>query len=424
VDKADVIVLINSNPMETYPSFGWKIRQAAKKGTKIIVINSNRIDPVRHATLWLQPRKGTSTYVLSAIMKHIVELNRYDNKFIEENTENFKSFEDFITGFDVEEISYVAGVLPEKITKAANIMSQGSPKIMVVYDFDNPIDRSIGDLPAIANLLLLTGNIKEQGRGLILLQKHSNTMGLYDMGGEPGFLPGRISLDSQENRKNIDQLWGNKVRLSVKKDDIRDLFLNNKIKGVIIIGENPLENPSEARMLRGTDFILTTDLFMTETCRFSDMILPASAPAESGGSYTRLDRKVQSFPSAYPPPSGKTTLEIICQISELMGKNIDILTPEKAFEEIKKINYLYKGIDLDSKEECKHFWTHDLKGSCCTALYCGNFATTSGKAIFTTYPVDTKTFYVDDYSINVIESRYREWIKKLFSKEKKIPVIV
>ncbi len=82
-------------------------------------------------------------------------------------------------------------------------MTEGNPKVMVVYDQDSHIERAAGDLSAIADLLLLTGNMGKKSRGLILLQKHSNSMGLFDNGAEPGFLPGRLSLENGRCQEKI-----------------------------------------------------------------------------------------------------------------------------------------------------------------------------------------------------------------------------
>lgn len=426
VFESDVIILVNADPMETHPSFGWKIRDARRKGAKLIVVNSNRIDPVRHADLWLQPRRGTNTHVLSAIMNEIVRGKVYNEKFVEERTDNFEALKNFLKDFTTEDVSHIAGVLPEKMKKAANIITDGNPKVMVIYDHDNPIDRAVGDMEALSNLLSITGNLGKKGSGLILLQKHSNTVGLYDMGAEPGFLPGRVKLEDGKAREMTEKVWGTKLpgKPAINNGDIKELFLSGKIKAALVIGEDPLENPAEAKYFRRLHFLAVMDLFTTETTRYADIILPASTHIESGGSFTRLDRKVQKFPPAFPSPSGKTNLEVLCELASLMGGSMDFDSNEEVFEEIKKINPLYARVDPEDEEKGCHFWNTDVKGNSCEILYRDEFATPDGKAHLSAYRVETRTFHGEEFYYNAIEARYNSWIKKLFMKGKIIPVPV
>ncbi|MCD4782430.1 MAG: molybdopterin-dependent oxidoreductase [Candidatus Eremiobacteraeota bacterium] len=426
VFESDVIILVNSDPTETHPSFGRKIRDARKKGAKLIVINSNRIDPVKHADLWLQPRRGTNTHVLSAIMNEIIRNKAYDEKFVEERTNNFEALKNFLKGFIAEDIAHIAGVLPGKMKKAANIITDQNPNVMVIYDHSNPIDRAVGDMEALSNLLSITGNIGKKGSGLILLQKHSNSVGLYDMGAEPGFLPGRVNLEDSKMRKMTEKVWGTKLpaKPSINNGDIKDIFLSGKIKAVLVIGEDPLENPAEAKYFRKLHFLAVMDLFKTETARYADIILPASTHIESGGSFTRLDRKVQKFPPAFPAPSGKTNLEVICELASLMGSPMKFENNEEVFEEIKKINPLYTCVTPGDEEKGCSFWNTDCKGNSCEILYRNEFATPDGKTQLSAYRVGTRTFHGEEFNYNVIEARYNSWIKKLFLKGKVIPVSV
>jgi len=424
--ESDVIVLVNADPMETHPSFGWKIREARRKGAKLIVINSNRIDPVRHADLWLQPRRGTNTHVLSAVMNEIIKNNAFDKKFIEERTNNFESLKNFLKGFTAEDVSHTAGVLSGKMKKAANIITEGNPKVMVIYDHDNPIDRAVGDIEALANLLSITGNIGKKGSGLILLQKDSNTVGLYDMGGEPGYLPGREKLEDPATREIIQKIWGMKlpVKPAVNDGDIRDIFLSGKIKAAIVFGEDPLENPAEVKYLRKLHFLAVMDLFKTETTRYADIILPASTHIESGGSFTRLDRKVQKFPPAFPSPSGKTNLEVINELATLMGTDFKFRNNDEVFDEIKRVNHLYSRIDMKNGEKSCRFWNTDVDGNACEILYRDKFATPDGKSHLSAYRVETRAFNEKEFYYNAISARYNRWVKKLFLKGKVIPVPV
>lgn len=428
ISGADVILLINSDPMKTHPSFGWKIREAVRNGAKVIVVNSNRIDPVRHAALWMQPRKGTATHVLNAVMNEIIKNGGEDKEFISDKTTGYETFKNFIKDFEADEVGHVAGVIPDKMRKAAKLMTEGNPKVMVVYDQDSHQERAAGDLSAIADLLLLTGNMGRKSRGLILLQKHSNSMGIFDNGAEPGFLPGRVSLENSDARKKFEEAWGVKLpeKSILKNMDIEDLFLSGKVKAALIIGEDPLENPGERKHFRGMEFIAVMDLFMTESVAMADVILPASSYIEGGGTFTGMDRKVRQFSPAFPPPAGMTNLQIIGKLTELMadGSRKSEIGAEEVFEEIRRMNSLYGNVDPGSENKARHYWTAGCDKGDCSCLFCGNFATEDGKAHFAAYRVETGTYHAPEFSFNAIEHRYKDWIRKLFVKGGKVPVAV
>jgi formate dehydrogenase major subunit len=422
LQEADVILLFNADPLESHPSFGWKIREAQKRGVRVIVISSSRTEPVRYASLWLQPRRGTGTRVLSAMMREMVENGTIDCEFIRQRVEGFEGFKEFLSGFPAATVSPVAGVMAEKIRGGADILSRGNPRVVAVYDFDNPLDRAAGDLQALASLLLLTGNVGRKGSGLLLLQKHCNTTGLYDMGGEPGYLPGRRPITDAQARTEVERAWNTVLPAGPAADGlgIPDLFLSGKIKAALVIGEDPLENPGEVKYFRKLEFLAVADLFTTETTAWADVILPASTAVESGGSYTGLDRKVQAFPPAFPPPGGLTTLQILSGLSAALEKPMGLGDPPSVFREMQKVNPLYAPIGPAGGI------TRWSAGSAAGEgiMYTQSFALPGGRAVLSPYPLDMTPFPADDFTGSSIESRYRDWVSRLFLKGSLIPMAV
>jgi predicted molibdopterin-dependent oxidoreductase YjgC len=235
------------------------------------------------------------------------------------------------------------------------MITKDKPSVMVVYDFDNTTSRAEGDLEAITNLLLMMGNIGKQGAGLILLQKHANTVGFYDM--------------------------THASASSANYETFRDKLLSGKIKASVIIGENPLKNPDDVKYFKNMEFIAVMDLFRTETMEYADVVLPASTHAGTGGTFTGLDRKVQRFPAAVPSQAGKNNIEILSALAKGMGKTFDYKNPDDVFNEIKQAIPNYNSIDFNKHE----YWTASCENCKVDFLYCCDFATDDGKAVFSVY---------------------------------------
>lgn len=344
IQDADVILLINADPTESHPVLGWKIKDAVRNGAKLIIMNSARISLSSSAELWLQPRRGTSAYAIAAIMQEILSRDAHNQSFITEETENFDEFRRFLKSVSAHEAATLSGVHAEDLAHAARLIAgEKGRTVVAVYDMDSLLDRSRGDLEATANLLLLTGNLWKKGSGLLLLEKYCNTRGLYDMGAEPGYLPGRNSLGDEDARAGIMDLWNSDLTGGgeISHKPLPEV-LAEELKGAFIIGENPLRNPSMEKYLRNLELLAVCDLFPTETTDRADIVLPASTHIESGGSFTSFDGKIQHFSTIMQPPSGRTILQMLSELSGMLGNAIALETKEKAHLEIKKAVTSYK----------------------------------------------------------------------------------
>jgi predicted molibdopterin-dependent oxidoreductase YjgC len=124
-----------------------------------------------------------------------------------------------------------------------------------------------------------------------------------------------------------------------------------------------------------------------------------------------------------------TNLQILAGLTKSMSENGSNQTPpshtDSLFEEIRRMNILYKNVDPAAENKAKHYWTTECKKEDnCASLFCNSFATEDGKARFAAYRVETGTYHTPEFSFNAIEHRYKEWIRKLFIKSGKIPAAV
>jgi len=325
IDSCDTVLLVNADPVETHPTLGWSIREARRRGKKIIVINSIKIPLASDADLWIQPRRGTLTHLLRSLMKEIISAGMHDKAFTASHTEHLDHLEKSLQHADSKATAPLTGISPEEVEIAASVISSG--KVVALYDVDATCDRSGDDLSALLQLLLLTGNAGKKGAGLLLLEHSSNSVGLYDMGAEPGYLPGRVPCSDENVRSKIEGIWGLKMAEKTNQESLKERLASGGLKGelaglqgALVVGENPAADPNLASRFKELQFLAVCDLFNTETTEIAEIVLPASTHIESGGSYTRLDGEIQHFDRALKPPGDLTTLQIIARLSALLGK--------------------------------------------------------------------------------------------------------
>ncbi|MDQ7824346.1 MAG: FAD-dependent oxidoreductase [Candidatus Eremiobacteraeota bacterium] len=362
LDKARLIVVINSNPEESHPSFGWRIREARNRGARLVVVGSRKINLCREADLWIQPRRGSMTQLLTALMHEMVKGSRFDRKYVAGKTEGFEEFSAFLSPFTPEATASLTGIPPADIAALVKLLSKDRGKIIAVYDTDSTIDRSTGDIEALASLLLLTGSIGKSGSGLLLVNEQCNSAGLSLIGA------GRKPMTREQLKK---------------------------LKAVIVFGENPMAGESLAGSMAHLSFVGAFDIFPTETTGKAHVVLPLSASIESGGSFTRFDGKVQRFKALMSPPGGKTTLKVISDLAQRMGHPLDI--SEKALSrEIKAL--MPYGSSASSE-----------------ALFKGRFPCESGKARLMPYSLDGLPAGEGEPLEDSLMKCYREWERKLFT---------
>jgi formate dehydrogenase major subunit len=315
ISRADVILVVNSDPWEEHPVLAFAIRRAVKRGASLIVIHSRGTEMTRQAHLWLDARKGSATLLLHGIMKAIIHMGRQNEAFINQYTVGFSQLIDLLGKTSSEEVGQVTGVSLEKIQRCAEILSHPQANVVMVYDIDSPADKSENDLSALANLLLLTGKVGRVGNGLLLLRDHCNSQGLMDIGiGSDG--RGGASREHGESKKLLSQMQ------------------DGEIRACLIFGENPVKDLNLRKYFDSCQLMMVQDFFLTETALASDVFLPASMALETSGSYTNFEGRLQKFSRIFHPKNGMENWQMICRLAEKLGSLWSYCSPEEILEEI------------------------------------------------------------------------------------------
>lgn len=210
LSQPGVILVVNSDPWKEHPVLGFAIRRGVKRGASLIVIHSRATEMARQASLWLDARKGSATLLLYGIMKAILHGGRQNEAFVNQYTVGFSQLIDLLEKTSLKEVGQVTGVSVEKIQRCAEILSHPQANVVAVYNIDSPADKSENDLPALANLLLLTGKVGRVGNGLLLLRDHCNSQRLMDIGMGSDGRDG-ASREAEESKKLLSQMEDGQV---------------------------------------------------------------------------------------------------------------------------------------------------------------------------------------------------------------------
>lgn len=349
---ADCILVIGANPTEAHPVTGAKLKQFAMKSSKVsIVIDPRRTELARYATHHLALRPGTNVALLNMMMFYIVESGKVAVDFIENRTEGYAEFVQELMQLDIDGMEAICGVPKEKVKAAALAYAQ-APNAMSFHGL-GVTEHSQGTFTVmqIADLALLTGNIGRKGVGVNPLRGQNNVQGSADMGVQPHQGAGYLDITQPEINQRYNEFYGVEVpsKIGYKIPEMFDAALEGKLKALWIIGEDVVQtDPNTQKVikaLQATELVIVQELFMTETAKYADVLLPGSSFLEKSGTFTNGERRVQAVRQVVSPiPGTKPDGQIIVELMNRMGYAQPDYTADGMLEEISGIVPFFEGI--------------------------------------------------------------------------------
>lgn len=355
---------IGSNTTAAHPIIGMHIKEAKRRGAKIIVANPKQIDLCRFADVYMQHYPGTDVVLLMGMMKVIVDEGLEDRDFIQSRSEGFEDFMESLKEFDLDTTEKITGVPKEKIIESARIYATNQPSSLVYAMGITQHSHGTDNVLAVSNLALLTGNIGKEASGINPLRGQNNVQGACDMGGLPDVYPGYQKVTLPEIREKFEKAWNVKLN---PDDGIThtEMFTGiemGKVKALYQVGENPILSEADSnhvkRSLDKLDFFVVQDIFLTETARYADVILPAVSFAEKDGTFTNTERRVQRVRKAVNP-QGQAMDDwwIAAELAKrLGGEGFEYNSASEIMDEIASVTPIYGGISFDRIEDVGLQW--------------------------------------------------------------------
>lgn len=413
---AEVILVTGSNTTEQHPQIARFIFDALARGSKLIVADPRRIPLSRFADIYLQPRPGTDVIWLNCMMKIILDEGLIDEAFIKMRTENFEPFMRHLKQVDLEEGGSISGITVEDLRRAARMYATVKRAIIIYSMGITQHVSGTDNVQSIANLAMLTGHVEQEFTGVGPLRGQNNVQGACDMGALPRTLSGYQDISNEDIRKKFERVWKTPLPIAPGLTET-DMFHgkdDKKIRGMFIMGENPaLSHPdlnATCATLDALDFLAVSDIFLTETAQFADVVLPAASFAEKDGTVTSTERRIQRIRKAICPlGQSKPDWEIICELSSRMNYPMHYQSPAEIMEEIAMLTPIYGGVYYDRLEQgWGLFWpcsNRDHPGT--SFLHKGSFARGKGRFECISYrpPVEMPD---DQYPFFLITGRISE----------------
>jgi formate dehydrogenase alpha subunit len=355
IEDAKCLLVIGSNPTEAHPIIGEKIIEAKKKGAQLIVIDPRKTQVALFADIHLRPKLGSDIALLNGIMHIIIKEGWHNQEFIRERTEEYGTFEKKIMEYTPERAEKICGVSAEDMTEVAKLYAKSEgAAIFYTLGITEHIRGTHGVL-SLANLAMLTGNLGQKSTGVNPLRGQNNVQGACDMGALPNVLSGYQPVSDKNARNKFEQAW--KCILPPKPGitEVEMFYAADagKIKGMYIFGENPLlADPNVnhvKKALSKLDFLVVQDIFLTETAQLAQVVFPGASFAETDGTFTNTERRVQRVRKAIEPVGdSKPNWVIFSLLAKAMGSSVfNYEASEDIFNEIANLTPSYGGMNYD-----------------------------------------------------------------------------
>lgn len=388
---ADAFIVAGSNTTETHPVISSAVMKAKyEDGARIVVIDPRRIEMVDHADVWLRPRLGTNVAVINGLCHVILEEGLANEAFIKSRTEGFDQVRETLKKYTPEYVEQVTGVPAERLREAARIYGKAQRGMLLWGMGFTQHLTGVDACLTLSNLFLLTGHVGRPGAGFIPIRGQNNVQGCSDMQGQHNALPGYHDINNPEHRAKFEKAWGAQLPTNpyMTVVEMEEAALHGEIKALYIMGENPMGSSPDVneveKALRGLEFMVVQDMFLSETAALADVVFPVCSFAEKDGTYTNTERRVQLIQKAIPPVGeSRPDWEVVCAVSTAMGYPMRYESAAQVMEEIASLVPQYAGIRHERLHDGGLQWPcHDTDHPGTRYLYAESFPTASGRGKF------------------------------------------
>ncbi|MGD2125344.1 MAG: molybdopterin-dependent oxidoreductase, partial [Desulfobacteraceae bacterium] len=314
-----------------------------------------KVPITRFATLWLRQNLGTDVAWINGMMHIIIKENLYDEAYVTSRTVGLEDLKQAVDKYTPDYVEEITGIPKDDLIAAARLYAQASAaSILYAMGITQHISGT-DNVKSLANLAMLCGNVGIEGGGVNPLRGQNNVQGACDMGALPNVFTGYQKVADRAVRERMAKAWGverlpDQAGLTVT--EMMEVAHQGTLKALYVIGENPMVSDPDLRhakkSLENLDFLVVQDIFLTETARMADVVLPSATFAEKEGTFTNTERKVQRVRKAVDSPGeAMADWKIISNLSGRLGYPMSYDSAQAIMTEISEVTPSYCGINYE-----------------------------------------------------------------------------
>jgi anaerobic selenocysteine-containing dehydrogenase len=352
IDHADVIALFGHNMAETQVVLWSRVldRLAGPNPPAIICVDPRPSPVARAATVHLPLKPGTNVALMNALLHEIIAGGWIDRDYLDAHVVGFEELETRVKEYSPEHASAICDVPADSIREAARILGSAERLVSTLLQGFYQSHQATAAAVQVNNLHLIRGMLGRPGRGVLQMNGQPSAQNTRECGAN-GDLPGFRNWANDSHVAELARIWNvepEQIPHYTAPTHLMQMLRyaeDGSIRMLWVSGTNPavsLPELNRVRAILGQErlFLVVQDLFLTETARFADVVLPAATWAEKTGTLTNADRTVHLSEKAVDPPGqARPDLDIFLDYAarlDLRDKDGEPLVkwndPESAFE--------------------------------------------------------------------------------------------
>ncbi|MFQ5673728.1 MAG: molybdopterin-dependent oxidoreductase [Nitrospinales bacterium] len=355
LEKADVVLIFNSDLPSEFPVAGNAVRKGAVfTGTDLIIANPRKVVFQNEANVEIRLpfTLGSDLAALNRLCRIIIDRHLVDLEKVKAALPNYDAFVQSLASCTADAAEKITGLADDVLTHAAERFARKADRFILCGNDILENEQSGEILNALLNLCLLAHCGGEGSVSVFPPREHCNSQGVNDMGVTPEFLPGYRPAQDAAARADCAAEWQCDLPAFDDNNPAQNLFencRNGEIKALYIAGEDPVHSYYKGGLtrdaLRTVPFLVVQDVVMTDTAQLADIVLPTASYAEKEGSFTNMTRHVQRVaPAILPPGSARTDFDILVDLAAALDKPFAADSPAEVQEEIGRLVPFYKGL--------------------------------------------------------------------------------
>ena len=331
IDHADTICLYGHNVAETQAVLWMRMldRLEGPNPPKLIVVDPRPTPPAERADVHLKVKNGTNLALMNALLYELINNGWYDEEYVNANTIGFEGLKSTVTDCTPEWAAEICGVPAEQIREAARLIGNSERLLSTALQGFYQSHQATASACQINHIHLIRGMIGKPGCSLLQMNGQPTAQNNRECGAN-GDLPAFRNWDNKEHVQELADLW-NVERMTIPHwappTHAMQIFRyaeQGSINFLWVNCTNPAVSLPELPRIRQIFqneglFLVVQDIFLTETARYADVVLPAATWGEKTGTFTNTDRTVHISEKAVEPPGeAKPDLEIFLEYARRM----------------------------------------------------------------------------------------------------------
>ena len=345
------LFIIGSNTTESHPIAAKWVFRGKENGAKLIVADPRHIQMAELADIAVHHRLGTDVALINGLMHIILKEGWHDKDYVAERCEGFEELAAKLEEYPPHRVTEITGVAPETLRAMAEMYAKNKPAAIIYCMGITQHTTGVDNVKSLANLAMLTGNVGVYGGGVNPLRGQNNVQGACDMGGLPNVFSGYQPVADEAANEKFSKAWSKDLP---KKPGLTILEMFNgidegKIRAMYIVGENPLVTDPDLRHVEAAvkklDLLIVQDIFLSQTAKLAQVVLPGTSFAEKDGTFTNTERRVLLVKKAIEPlGEARPDWQIVLDLAARLGYPMEYKSPEEIFGEIRYLTPSYAGI--------------------------------------------------------------------------------